>query len=426
MRASALVLTLLVAAPMRREPPRVRVDTGALEGAIDSATGVSVYRGIPYAAPPVGDLRWRPPQPAASWSGVRPADRLGHNCMQKRVYDDIDAFAAGMSEDCLYLNVWTDGTVGDQRPVMVWIHGGGFMAGFGGEARHDGGRLAQKGIVVVTINYRLGVLGFLAHPALGTGNYGLLDQIAALKWVKRNIAAFGGDPRRVTIFGESAGGLSVGALVASPLAKGLFVRAILESGTGIGYAPLRLAVAEVNGVRLAAMLGATAEQLRRLRADSLLAANSPPMMPVVGDPVLPHPVDSVLMDGEANVKAVIVGNNADEDSNAFAIPARTFARLIATHGGRAYRYVFTRRGDDHGAYHSAEITFVFDRPRASGHTDYDSTLAETMSDYWVAFATSGDPNGPPRAGERPTWSPYDPARGSYLELGADIAQRSSQ
>jgi para-nitrobenzyl esterase len=199
--------------------PQVRVEGGRLEGAIDSSTGVSVFRGIPYAAPPVGELRWQPPQPPAKWSGVRPADRPGKNCTQPHVYDDIDAFAAGVSEDCLYLNVWTDGKAGDKRPVMVWIHGGGFKAGFGGEERHDGGRLAKKGVVVVTLNYRLGIFGFF-----GSGNFGLLDQIAALQWVKRNIAAFGGDPQRITVFGESAGAMSIGALIASPLAKGLFIR----------------------------------------------------------------------------------------------------------------------------------------------------------------------------------------------------------
>src|SRR5436190_16116692 len=163
--------------------------------------------------------------------------------MQGQPYGDIDPYAAGVSEDCLYLNVWSSslGTRAPARPVMVWIHGGGFFAGFGGEERHNGARLAQKGAVVVTLNYRLGPLGFLAHPALAaespqraSGNYGLLDQIAALQWVKRNIARFGGDPSRVTIFGESAGGMSVGSLIASPLAKGLFQRAILESGTGVG------------------------------------------------------------------------------------------------------------------------------------------------------------------------------------------------
>src|SRR5882757_9021420 len=236
----------------RVDPPRVMIDTGAVEGIIDSTSGVTVFRGIPYAAPPVGPLRWRPPQSAAHWTGVRPASQLGHNCVQHQPYGDIDPFAAGVSEDCLYLNVWTSSlpipasrfphpASRARRPVLVWIHGGGFFAGFGGEERHNGARLAQKGAVVVTINYRLGAFGFLAHPALAAespyhaaGNYGLLDQIAALQWVQRNIARFGGDPSRVTIFGESAGGMSVGSLIGSPLAKGLFQRAILESGTGVG------------------------------------------------------------------------------------------------------------------------------------------------------------------------------------------------
>ena len=398
--------------------PQATVDAGLLEGAIDSATGVSVFRGIPYAAPPVGDLRWRPPKPVARWAGVRRADRLAKSCMQKQEYDDVDARSGGVSEDCLYLNVWTDGRAGDTRPVMVWIHGGGFVAGFGGEARHDGGRLAKKGVVVVTINYRLGPFGFL-----GAGNYGILDQIAALRWVKRNIATFGGDPKRVTVVGESAGALSIGVLIASPLAKGLFQRAILESGTGLGYSPFGPVQAEINAKLFAARLGATPEQLRTMRAESLLAVPAPPMRPVIAPPVLPYPVDSAIMRGEAHLVPVIVGNNLNEDSIAFGAPARTFARLVTARGGRAYRYVFARAGDQRGAYHSAEISFVFDRPRAAGHAAYDSTLAETMSDYWVAFATSGDPNGPPRAGQRPHWPVYDPKQDSYLELGPEVIVR---
>ncbi|HEX9219379.1 MAG TPA: carboxylesterase family protein, partial [Gemmatimonadaceae bacterium] len=240
-------LASLIAGSGKREAGSVRVtiDTGTLEG-LDTA-GVTVFRGIPYAAPPVGELRWRPPQPAKHWSGVRDASKLGHNCVQHQPYSDIDPFAAGVSEDCLYLNVWTNSLASRvplpasrtplpasrlPLPVLVWIHGGGFWAGFGGEERHNGARLAQKGAVVVTLNYRLGPFGFLAHPALAAesphhaaGNYGLLDQIAALQWVQRNVARFGGDPSRVTIFGESAGGMSVGSLIASPLAKGLFQRA---------------------------------------------------------------------------------------------------------------------------------------------------------------------------------------------------------
>src|SRR6266849_3278495 len=220
-----MILAITAATLSAQMPPRVTVDAGALEGAIDSASGVLVFFGIPYAAPPLGPLRWRPPQPAQHWSGIREAKRLSHNCMQVHVWDDIDPFTAGVSEDCLYLNVWTTkvGSSAPRRPVMVWIHGGGFFAGFGGEERHNGARLAEKGAVLVTLNYRLGPLGFLAHPALAaesphhaSGNYGLLDQIAALQWVQRNISRFGGDPRRVTIFGESAGGVSVAALMTSP------------------------------------------------------------------------------------------------------------------------------------------------------------------------------------------------------------------
>ena len=187
MTRSLLLAAALVAALLNRSsPPRVTIDTGTLEG-LDTA-GVVVFRGIPYAAPPVGQLRWKPPTPAKSWSGVRDASKLGHNCEQKQPYADIDPFSAGLSEDCLNLNVWTKSVdASAKRPVLVWIHGGGFFAGFGGEERHNGARLAQKGAVVVTLNYRLGAFGFMAHPAFAAespqhaaGNYGLLDQIAAL------------------------------------------------------------------------------------------------------------------------------------------------------------------------------------------------------------------------------------------------------
>src|SRR5437868_2199486 len=418
--------------------PRVTVDTGTLEGSTDSASGVLVFRGIPYAAPPLGDLRWKPPQPAARWRGVRPADRLGQNCMQGQPFSDIDPFAAGVSEDCLYLNVWTSAVdqSAPKRPVMVWIHGGGFFAGFGGEERHNGARLAQKGAVVVTINYRLGAFGFLAHSALAAesprhaaGNYGLLDQIAALQWVKRNIARFGGDPTRVTIFGESAGGMSVGSLIASPLAKGLFQRAILESGTGvsIGITPrdtaraIALRFAESLGVRGAGVGAARA--LRAISADKVLAASlrvgppgAPRFWPVVDGWVLPHPVDSAIALGAANLVPVRAGTNRDEVDEWMGAPTRSFARLVSARGVPTYVYMFSRVGDDsanraRGAYHSAEITFVFGRPHplqpSAGTTAYDSTVAEAMSDYWVAFGTSGDLNGPPTAGKWPRWPSYD-------------------
>ena len=428
--------------------PRVTTDAGVVEGRLDAASRVLVFEGIPYAAPPVGELRWRPPQRPARWNDVRKTDRLAHNCMQRQVYDDIDAFAAGVAEDCLYLNVWTQ-SVDGRRPVLVWIHGGGFFAGFGGEERHNGGRLTQKGAVVVTLNYRLGPFGFFAHPALtaesprrASGNYGLLDQIAALEWVQRNIARFGGDPSRVTIFGESAGGMSVGALIASPLAKGLFQRAILESGVGMGPFVQSLDTAEAVGMRVASGLGfletdaGAAARLRAVHPDTVLAASfsvaggsRPIHWPVVDGYVLPRSVDAALARGTANVVPVIVGSNGDEPSAAFGAPSRAFARLITARGAPAYLYLFTRVGDDsvnrkRGAYHSAEITFVFGRPRplleSAGRTAYDSTLAEAMSDYWVAFATTGDPNGSPSAGRWPRWPKYDPVTDAYLELGPQI------
>ncbi|HEY8830863.1 MAG TPA: carboxylesterase family protein, partial [Gemmatimonadaceae bacterium] len=288
MRTAVIATTILAALGAARvaAPPRVTIDTGTLQG-LDTAR-VKVFRGIPYAAPPVGALRWRPPQPPKHWTGIRPASQLGHNCEQHQPYSDIDPFAAGVSEDCLYLNVWTStlDARATRRPVMVWIHGGGFWAGFGGEERHNGARLAQKGAVVVTVNYRLGAFGFLAHPALAAesphhaaGNYGLLDQIAALHWVQRNIARFGGDPSRVTIFGESAGGMSVGSLIASPLAKGLFQGAILESGTGVGLGVgsrddgQKIAMQLAESLHVRGSGAEAAREFRALSADTVLTAS---------------------------------------------------------------------------------------------------------------------------------------------------------
>ena len=441
------------AAPRSSEAPRVTIDAGALAGTVDAGSGVLVFRGIPYAAPPVGRGRWRAPEPVAAWSGVRAADKLGRNCMQGQPFGDIDPYAAGISEDCLYLNVWT-ASLGGRRPVLVWIHGGGFFAGFGGEERHHGARLATKGAVVVTLNYRLGPFGFLAHPAFAVespngavGNYGLLDQIAALDWVRRNIGRFGGDSSRVTIFGESAGGFSVGSLIASPGARGLFRSAILQSGVGLGRATRERDSALVDGRRFAEVLGITGSdadvgaRLRALTADSLLAAflaGSRPggrlagigTRPAVDGRTLPLPVDSALATGAANFVPVIVGSNSHESDEVFGAPARSFARLMTARGQRAYVYRFTRVAQDTvnrrevGALHASEITFVFGRPRPIltqlGVAPFDSTLADAMSDYWVAFAAGSDPNGPPAGGKWPAWPVYDAKTDAYLELGAQI------
>jgi len=460
---STLLLVALTACsagtPMTLDPgasgtPTVAVSEGLLSGTVER--GVAVFRGIPYAAAPVGDGRFRAPAPPKSWSGTRAADRLGKNCVQDQIYSDIDPFAAGISEDCLYLNVYTAGTGGSPKPVMVWVHGGGYTAGFGAEGRHDGTRLAQKGAVVVTLNYRLGVFGFLAHPALAaespvgaSGNYGILDQVAALKWVQRNIARFGGDPSRVTIFGESAGGSSVGALIATPLAKGLFHRGILQSGNAIGGARLRDS-AYAEGRRFAATIGITgsdaaaAARLRAIPTDSLMRASRPRNATggftnaissrLVRDGlVLPLSVDSALHLGRANLVPIIVGATRDEGDNAYAT-ARSFARLTTAKGKDAYLYLFSRVGDDsvnrrRGAYHSADITFTFGLPKpimeSAGRTAYDSTLAETMTDYFVAFAATGNPNTAPAKGNRAFWPIYDSKTDAYMELGPESVARSN-
>jgi para-nitrobenzyl esterase len=303
------------------------------------------------------------------------------------------------------------------------------------------------------VNYRLGAFGFLAHPALAAesphhaaGNYGLLDQIAALRWVQRNIARFGGDPSRVTIFGESAGGMSVGSLIASPLAKGLFQRAILESGTGVSIGIHTRDTARVVALKFAESLrvsgvnAAAAARLRALSAETILAGSlhvSPPdqpaFFPVVDGWVLPHSVDSTLLNGPANLVPVIAGTNRDEGDEWMAAPTRTFARLISARGVPTYVYMFSRVGEDsanraRGAYHSAEITFVFGRTHplqpSAGSAPYDSTVAEAMSDYWVSFATTGDPNSGPSAGRWPRWPRYDPKTDALLEIGPEIAPRT--
>jgi para-nitrobenzyl esterase len=233
----ALIVGMAATGAAAQVNTELRTTAGLVQGATGTGTGIRVFKNIPFAAPPVGDLRWQPPRPAASWEGVRQATEFGPRCLQGPIFGDM-VFRDQPSEDCLYLNVWTPArTASDRLPVMVWIHGGGFQAGSASEPRQDGEALARKGVVLVGINYRLGVFGFLAHPGLtreagrnASGNYGLLDQVAALRWVQENIAAFGGDPGNVTIFGESAGWFAVSALMASPLAKGLFHRAIGQSG----------------------------------------------------------------------------------------------------------------------------------------------------------------------------------------------------
>src|SRR5262245_10545192 len=332
MRIRSVILFLAVAVvPLTRAAGTaigdpIRVEQGLLAGANGSSPEVRVYRGIPYAAPPVGELRWKAPQPPAAWQGVRQATEFSNACWQTPYPAAASIYQSKLpplSEDCLYLNIWSSAKSAKERlPVMVWIHGGGFTRGSAGTRSYDGEVLARKGVVVVTINYRLGVFGFLAHPALSaesahhsSGNYALLDQIAALQWVKKNIAAFGGDPDRVTIFGESAGSWAVNALMASPLAKGLFHRAIGESGGS--FSPMKaLADTEKSGERLAAALGAAQDVLKTLRAKTaeelLKASDEPTVRPMVDGWILPQDVAAIFAQGKQNDVPLIVGFNSDE------------------------------------------------------------------------------------------------------------------
>ena len=301
---------------------------GILEGVVSADGKVRTFKGIPFAAPPVGPLRWKPPQPVQSWTGVRKATEFGPRPMQGRVFSDMVFHDAGPSEDCLYLNLWMPANPQVAKlPVMVWIFGGGFVAGSTSEPRQDAGNLSKKGVLVVSLNYRLGVFGFFAHPELtresphgASGNYGLMDQVAALEWVKRNIATFGGDPDNVTIFGESAGSASVSALVASPLARGLFKRAIGESGAMFSASrPTKpLADAEDAGMKFAqSAFGTTSlEALRAKPAQELLdAALKTPRGSFSADIdgyFLPADCRTLYAEGRQNHVSLMAGWNRDE------------------------------------------------------------------------------------------------------------------
>jgi len=283
---SFLLLLMLTAsaviAQLNGETPRVKTANGLLEGVDES--GIKTFKGVPFAAPPVGKLRWREPQPVQNWSGVRKADKFGPRAMQLPVFGDMNFRSDGMSEDCLYLNIWTPAKTGNEKlPVLVYFYGGGYMAGDGSEPRYDGESMARRGIVAITVNYRLGIFGFLSHPELtkesphhASGNYGLLDQSAALQWVQKNIAAFGGDPKKITIAGESAGSFSVSAQMASPLSKNIIAGAIGESGSLLGLnAMATLKEGEKSGSDFATSIKANSlADLRAIPAEQLLKSTA--------------------------------------------------------------------------------------------------------------------------------------------------------
>ncbi len=305
-------------------PPRIKIANGVLEGINES--GVRVFKGVPFAQPPVGDLRWKEPQPTKNWEGILKADKFGPRAMQRPIFSDMNFRSNGVSEDCLYLNVWTPAkSANDHLPVLVYFYGGGFIAGDGSEYRYDGESLARRGIVTVTINYRLSVFGFLAHPELtkesphhASGNYGLLDQNAALKWVQKNIAAFGGDANKITIAGESAGSFSVSAQMASPLSKNIIAGAIGESGSLLGkQSTVSLSEAEKAGVAFAKSVSAgSLTALRAIPAEQLLEATAKPgnaRFPVdVDGYFFPKPPLQIYTEGLQAHVPLLVGWNSEE------------------------------------------------------------------------------------------------------------------
>ena len=333
MKASTLILPVIAVGAMAIQPSfatdRVKTANGILESTAAPKDGVRSFKGIPFGQPPVGALRWREPQPVKNWSGVRKADQFGPRCMQ-RTSPGADYWfrSNGMSEDCLYLNVWTPAKSGHEKlPVLVYIFGGGFQNGDGSEPRYDGENMARKGMVAVSVNYRTNIFGFFVHPELtkesphhAAGNYGLLDQVAALQWVQKNIAAFGGDPERVTVAGESAGSISVSALMASPLSRGLMAGAIGESGAMISsLPPQRLADAEQNGVKFGAGAGAnTLAALRAMTAEQIQEAVTKAQGLRFGTALdgyfLPKPLTAIFEAGEQAKIPLLAGSNTQEQS----------------------------------------------------------------------------------------------------------------
>ncbi len=455
----------------------VKLDTGTISGTTTVSPDVRVFKGVPYAAPPVGDLRWRAPKPAAHWDGTRKADEFGPVCMQ--------GGGQKMSEDCLYLNVWTGAkTAGQKLPVMLWIYGGGYTSGSGSQPMYDGEALAKKGAVVVTINYRLGAFGFFSHPELtkesdrrAAANFGVMDSIAALQWVQRNIARFGGDPKHVTIFGESAGAGMVANLMAISSAKGLFERAIGESSawSTARIAPLSmLADAEQQGEKLADAVGAKSlAELRALPAEAIQKAGRG-TGPIVDGYLIRENPGKVFAAGKQIDVPVLVGSNRDESfggnpksaaafveqsrkrygdlADAFlklypadsdeqaresafysgrdemAFVMRNWARLASKPGkSKTFVYYFTEQpprlpnargpfapGPHGSATHVSEILYAFGHLDTSRPwTDSDQKVADEMSSYWVNFARSADPNGKGLS----KWPVYDGNSQSVMVLG---------
>ena len=447
----------------------VEVTGGTIQGV--EKDGIFSYKGIPFAAPPVGDFRWKSPQPVVPWQGVKKVDAFAPGPMQDTAFGAILGGPQEICEDCLYLNVWTGAKKTDEkRPVMVWIYGGGFGIGMTSTPAYDGTNLAKKGVVLVSVAYRVGPMGFLAHPELsaesnnGSGAYGIQDQIAGLKWVKENIAKFGGNPSNVTIFGESAGGYSVCMLAASPMAKGLFHRAISESGGGLNPPRMNLKQAEEMGKNYLSNLGADTIAAARALSAEEIQKNTKGMgnfWPVPDGVTIVENMYGTFESGAFNDTPILVGTNSNEGGlfvtqpltsegfekmisgqfaagaedllnayphatdeeasrsakdimreSTFAWPTWAWASLHSRNGkNKAFVYYFDHRTADSpdGANHGSEIFYVFGNQNTQGPMGKvpvgpeDLALHELISSYWINFARNGDPNGE----GLPEWPVFD-------------------
>ena len=431
-----LAVSLSVTVFSCAKEPVLNVEGGSLQGVPSAVKGVTVFKGIPYAAPPVGDLRWREPQPVVPWKGVKVADTFGCIPWQEDLSTmDLygkEFYSAGMpemSEDCLYLNVWAPtkslGDASQKLPVAVWIHGGAFTHGFSNEITFDGDAWASRGVILVTFNYREGVFGFLGHELLSqeedaegrSGNYAFYDQLAALAWVKLNISEFGGDPDNITVFGQSAGARSVQVLLSTPLTKGMIAKAIMQSGGGInpelqGREPYYeqawdagKAFCDFAGyTTLEQMRAASPQEIMQKYADYTAQGNSIPIGPMA----------DMHMNGESFTTAAsqnhipdipyMIGSTVGDGMQRANDIAQFCASRNYYEGKPVYDYMFTRRlpGDDSGAFHSAELWYVFGtldrcwRP----FTDADRRLSDKMLSAWTNFCKTGDP------GEDSGWLPF--------------------
>ena len=498
-------------------PEQVRIDSGLVAGTASGQPTVRVFKGIPFAAPPLGENRWKAPQPVAKWDGVRQADAFGAPCAagagggrgggggRGAAAPGAAAQAApapaapprepARAEDCLYLNVWTSAnSPNDRRPVMVWIYGGGFTGGSGGLAWYDGENLAAKGPVIVTFNYRLGSLGFFSHPELAkesghnaSGNYGMMDALAALQWVKKNISAFGGDPNNVTIAGESAGAIMIGAIVGSPQAKGLFHRAIAESGGWMGLMMGRMTsgeTAQANGVKTMEALGAkTIAELRAKPMNELTGLSAGGL--VIDGYLIPEDISLTFASGRQNAVDVLTGSNKDEANfgvcgggrgNATPITAETFktnaqrrfgeaadeyvklygvtsdaeaqpaahiacadeinwnmrqwAVAQAKAGKRAYTYFFTRiptingGPSPNGATHTAEISYAWNNPKGQANQTWNDVDTK-LADTMSSYWVNFITKGDPNGNGLPRWPEFKDLMGGRVMVLGDTVQAES-